>query len=146
MSEPPPQAPPRRKRRVQIPPNCDLTLGVRCVDKTTPGRTVWTMAAQEKFANPAGVVQGGFLAAMADTAMSAAAVTFLEGRKATVANVEMKVSFTAPARVGTMITATAWVVRGGRRVSFLETELHDESGVLVLKASSTFIYTELAAG
>jgi uncharacterized protein (TIGR00369 family) len=100
------------------------------------------MFAAEKFANPAGVVQGGFLAALADTAMSTAAVTFLEGRKATVANVEMKVSFTAPARIGTTVTATAWVVRGGRRVSFLETEIHDGDGRLVLKASSTFLYTE----
>lgn len=135
---------PKPKRRVQIPPNCDLTLGVRCVDKSVPGRTTWSMLGHEKFANPAGVVQGGFLAALADTAMSTAAVTFLEGRKASVVNVEMKVSFTAPAKVGSVITATAWVVKGGRRVSFVETELADDEGLLVLKASSTFIYTELA--
>jgi len=136
---------PQPKRRVQIPPNCDLTLGVRCLDKSVPGRTTWSMYTHEKFANPNNVVQGGFLAALADTAMSTAAVTFLEGRKAAVANLEMKVSFTAPARIGTTVTATAWVVRGGRRVAFLETELHDDAGLLVLKASSTYLYTEVPA-
>ena len=75
--------------------------------------------------------------------MSAAAVTFLEGRKVAVANVEMKVSFTAPAQVGGNVTATAWVVKGGRRVAFLESELRDDAGLLVLKASSTFLYTDL---
>jgi len=46
-------------RRVQVPPNCDLTLGMTCVDKSEPGRAVWRMTADERFANPTGVVQGG---------------------------------------------------------------------------------------
>ena len=130
-------------RRVQVPPNCDLTLGLVLVDKSTPGRTVWYMRAQEKFANPAGVVQGGFLAALADSAMSSAAVTFLEGRRAAVANLEMKVSFVAPVPIGDHLTATASVVRGGRRVAFLEAEAVDDSGPIVLRASSTYLYTDL---
>ncbi|HLF40362.1 MAG TPA: PaaI family thioesterase [Acidimicrobiia bacterium] len=128
--------------RVQIPPNCDLTLGLVCLDKSTPGRTVWAMRAHERFANPAGVTQGGFLAALADSAMSTAAVTFLEGRRASVANVEMKVSFLAPARTGSTLTATATVVRGGRRVAFLETEIVDDAGTAVLRGSSTYVYGE----
>jgi uncharacterized protein (TIGR00369 family) len=131
-----------KARRVQVPPNCDLTLGLSLVDKSTPGRTTWRMRAQEKFANPAGLVQGGFLAALADSAMSTAAVTFLEGRKATVANVEMKVSFLAPVPVGAGLTCTGWVVRGGRRVAFLEAEVTDGEGAVVLRASSTYVYGE----
>ena len=130
-------------RRVQIPPNCDLTLGLTCLDKSVPGRTVWSMPAQVQFANPNNVTQGGFLAAMADTAMSTAAVTFLEGRKAVVVNVEMKISFTGPARTGTTLTATAQVVKGGKRVSFVETEIVDADGVMVARASSTYLYTDL---
>ena len=128
--------------RVQIPPNCDLTLGLVRLDTSVPGRTVWQMRAHEKFANPVGVTQGGFLAALADSAMSTAAVTFLEGRKATVANLEMKVSFLAPARTGTLLTATAQVVRGGRRVAFLEAEVVDDRGDVVLRGSSSFLYGE----
>ena len=85
---------------LQVPPNCDLTLGLRCVDKATPGATVWEMRADERFANPAGIIQGGFLAAMLDSSMGASAVTALRGRRANVANAEMKVSFLRPARVG----------------------------------------------
>lgn len=131
-----------RRRSLQVPPSCDLTLGLACVDKSTPGRTVWQMRAQEKFANPGGFTQGGFLAALADTAMSTAAVTFLEGRRASVANVEMKVSFLDPARTGTTLTATAWVVRGGHRVAFLEAEVRDSDDALVARASSTYIFGE----
>jgi uncharacterized protein (TIGR00369 family) len=130
--------------RVQVPPNCDLILGLALVDKSTPGRTVWRMRAQEKFANPAGVVQGGFLAALADSAMSTAAVTFLEERRAAVANLEMKVSFLAPVPIGSDLIATARVVRGGRRVAFVEADITDSSGGSVLRASSTYLYTDLA--
>jgi uncharacterized protein (TIGR00369 family) len=137
-----PSEPWARSGRVQVPPNCDLTLGLVLVDKSTPGRTVWRMRAQEKFANPAGVVQGGFLAALADSAMSTAAVTFLGDRRAAVANVEMKVSFLAPVPIGSVVTATASVVRGGRRVAFLEAEILDGAGDSVLRASSTYLYTD----
>ena len=37
-------------KRVQVPPNCDLTLGIVCTDKSEPGRTVWRMLADERFA------------------------------------------------------------------------------------------------
>ena len=53
-----------------------------CVDKSEPGVTVWQMAAEEHLANPAGVIQGGFLAAFADSAMATATVTNLQGRRA----------------------------------------------------------------
>ncbi len=59
----------------RLPPNCDLTLGMRCIDKSQPGVTVWQMAAEEHLANPVGVIQGGFLAAFADSAMATATVT-----------------------------------------------------------------------
>src|SRR5450759_3933056 len=89
-------------QRIQVPPNCELTLGMTCIDKSEPGRTVWRMSADERFANPAGIIQGGFLSAMADSAMGAAAVTFAvaSGRKVFSSNVEMKTSFLAPTRVG----------------------------------------------
>jgi len=128
--------------RIQVPPNCDLTLGMVCVDKSTPGHTVWRMEAAERFSNPAGIMQGGFVAALADSSMGASAVTFLEGRKAFVANAELKVSFLKPVRIGSTLTCTAQVISGGRRLSFLEAEVRDDEDRLVLKASSTYVYTE----
>jgi uncharacterized protein (TIGR00369 family) len=85
-----------------------------CVDKATPGVTVWTMPAAEHMANPVGVVQGGFLAAFADSAMATATVTNLRGRRALTANTDL---------------------------TFVEAEITDTSGRLVAKAASTYLLT-----
>ena len=126
---------------LQVPPNCDLTLGLVCVDKSEPGTTVWRMPADERFTNPAGILQGGFLAACCDSAMGAASVTWVKDRKVFSANVELKVSFLAPVRPGGFLTCTSRVVSGGNRVAFVEAEVVDGSGRLVAKASSTYVLT-----
>jgi uncharacterized protein (TIGR00369 family) len=112
-----------------------------CLDKSVPGVTVWRMPAGEQFANPVGVVQGGIVAAFADSAMSTAAVTNLQGRRAYVANTELKISFVRAAPVGSPLTCTARVIGGGNRVTFVEAEVTDEAGELVAKASSTYLLT-----
>lgn len=124
---------------VQVPPNCDLTLGMVCVDKSVAGRTVWTMPADERFTNPVGMIQGGFLAACLDSAMGAATVTWARGRKVFTANAEIKVSFLAPVRPGGTLTCTSQVISGGERIAFTEGELVDDQGRLVAKASSTYV-------
>lgn len=128
-------------RRVQVPPNCDLTLGMVCIDKSEPGRSVWQMLADERFANPVGIVQGGFVAAFADSAMGAASVTFAKDRKVFSANAEIKVSFLKPAKVGSVLTCTAYVISGGNRAAFIEAEITDEDGRMIAKASSTYLLT-----
>jgi uncharacterized protein (TIGR00369 family) len=127
--------------RVQVPPNCDLTLGMVCVDKSEPGTTVWQMPADERFTNPVGIIQGGFLAACCDSAMGAATVTWAQGRKVFSANAELKVSFLAPVRPVGTLTCTSRVVSAGTRVAFVEAEVADGEGRLVAKASSTYILT-----
>ena len=128
-------------KRVQVPPNCDLTLGMVCIDKSEPGRTVWRMVADERFGNPVGIVQGGFLAAFADSSMGAASVTFAGDRKVFSANAEMKISFLKAVPVGSELTCTAFVISGGKRAAFVEAEVVDGDGRLVAKASSTYILT-----
>jgi len=124
---------------VQVPPNCDLTLGMVCLDKSEPGRTVWRMLADERFANPTGLIQGGFLAAFADSSMGAAALTFARERKVFAANAEIKVSFLKAVPVGATLTCTAYVISGGSRAAFAEAEVVDDAERLVLKASSTYL-------
>src|SRR5271165_695222 len=111
-----------------------------CRDKSEPGRTVWTMTADERFANPAGIMQGGFLAAFCDSAMGAAAVTFVEGRRVVAANAEMKVSFLAPVVIGSVLSCEAAVVSGGSRVAFVEATVVTGEGAVVARASSTYMY------
>jgi uncharacterized protein (TIGR00369 family) len=120
-----------------------MALGLRCEDKSVPGTTVWSMPADERFANPGGVMQGGILAALADSAMAASTVTWArgQGRRVHTANTEMKISFLRPAVVGGTLTCTARVISGGGRVVFVEAEVAGESGALVAKASSTYLLT-----
>jgi uncharacterized protein (TIGR00369 family) len=143
---------------MQVPPNSDLTLGMVCVDKATPGRCTWRMQADERFANPAGIMQGGFLGAFADSAMGAAAVTFVQGRRVFAANAEMKISFLAPVPPGASLLCTAEVVSGGSRVAFVEASVvavapggggegGDDAGAepeerLVARANSTYVFRE----
>jgi len=146
---------------MQVPPNSDLTLGMVCVDKSVPGRCTWRMRADERFANPAGIMQGGFLGAFADSAMGAAAVTFVAGRKVFAANAEMKISFLGPVPAGAALECTAEVVSGGARVAFVEASIVARSGGgngggveagdlpapeerLVARASSTYLFRDRA--
>jgi uncharacterized protein (TIGR00369 family) len=124
---------------LQVPPNCDLTLGMVCLEKAEPGRTVWRMTADERFANPVGIMQGGFLCAFADSAMGASAVTWAAGRKVHSANAEMKVSFMRRVPVGAELTCTATVVSGGQRAAFVEADVVDGEGRLVARGSSTYL-------
>jgi uncharacterized protein (TIGR00369 family) len=133
--------------RMQVPPNSDLTLGMTCVDKATPGRCVWRMRADERFANPAGIMQGGFVGAFADSSMGAAAVTYAEGRRVFCSNAEMKISFLGAVTPGSDLTCTAEVVSGGRRVAFVEASVTaradgQEGERLVARATSTYIYKD----
>ena len=124
--------------RIQVPPNCELTLGMTCVDKEVAGRTVWRMRADERFANPAGIVQGGFIGAMADSAMGSAAVTYAKGagRKVFASNVEMKTSFLRPAMPG-KLRAVGKVLKWGKSIAFVEGEVFDPEGRLLAKATAT---------
>jgi uncharacterized protein (TIGR00369 family) len=86
-------------------------------------------------------MQGGFLGAFADSAMGAAAVTFVEGRKVFAANAEMKISFLAPVPPGAALTCIAEVVSGGATVAFVEASITaGEDHRLVARANSTYIF------
>jgi uncharacterized protein (TIGR00369 family) len=133
-----------KRQGMQVPPNSDLTLGMTCLDKSVPGRSTWRMRADERFTNPAGIVQGGFLGAFADSAMGAAAVTFVRGRKVFAANAEMKISFLKPVTVGSVLVCTADVVSGGSSVAFVEASITaanpDGEEHLVARATSTYMF------
>jgi len=99
------------------------------------------MFADERFENPAGIMQGGFIGAFADSTMGAAAVTFTEGRPVIVANAEMKISFLAAVTTGSELSCTAEVVSGGGRVAFVEASVM-AGDRLVARASSTYLFKE----
>lgn len=88
-----------------------------------------------QFRNPAGCIQGGFLAAMLDDTMGPAVFAMTEGALYTVTT-DMNVSYMAPAKVGP-IWGEGRVVHLGKSTAFLEAELRDETGLLIARATST---------
>jgi uncharacterized protein (TIGR00369 family) len=110
-----------------------------CVKKDEPGVTVWTMTAEERFCNPVGMLQGGFLGAFCDSAMGASSITAARERKVFSANAEMKISFLRPVPMDSFLTCTATTISVGSRVAFVEADVVDQDGRLVARATSTYM-------
>jgi uncharacterized protein (TIGR00369 family) len=91
--------------------------------------------ASDRFVNPMGNIQGGFLAAMLDETLGPALVATLDdGQFAP--TLELKVSFLRPAAPG-RIVGTGRIVHRGGSIAFLAGELRDESGELLATATAT---------
>jgi uncharacterized protein (TIGR00369 family) len=94
------------------------------------------VAAHHKQAH--GVVHGGVLAALADTAGGLA--TYMAVPRGTrVATVEMKINFLEPVEKGNVV-ADARVLRRGRHLTVVDCDLHDGDGHLLGKALMTFSF------
>lgn len=117
-------------------PPCARLLGWRVVDaRPADGWIRIGFMGREEFLNPAGAIQGGFLAAMLDDTMGPAVFAHTQGAVYT-ATIDMNVSFLAPARVG-VIFGEGQVVQLGKTVGFVEARLTDEAGLLLAKASAS---------
>lgn len=119
----------------------DGFMGFRLVSWSPDGAVV-EADVDGRFANPTGVVHGGVLMGLADSAMGLTVTGLLgEGKAGT--NTDLQMRFLRPTKHG-RITATARVVRKGRRTLVLECDVVDEAGRLVARASSTFLVLDAA--
>ena len=101
-----------------------------------PRRVLMHMQVDERHLQVHGVVHGGVLAALADTAGGLA--TYMACPRGTrVATIEMKINYLEAVEGGT-ISADAEVVRLGRHISVVDCDLRDEKRRLVGKALMTF--------
>ena len=120
-------------------------LGARVVSwDPERGILVTEYEAGPEFCNLVGTVQGGILTAMLDNAMSYAALARL-GPEFRVPSLEIKTSFTEPARPG-RLTGEGWEVRRGRQVAFIAGRLLDDAGRLVAAATGTALIRRIAPG
>ncbi len=104
--------------------------------EASPGRALMHMKVDERHLQVHGVVHGGVLAALADTAGGLA--TYMACPRGTrVATIEMKINYLEAVEGGT-IAAEAEVVRLGRHVSVVDCDIRDEKRRLVGKALMTF--------
>jgi len=117
-------------------PPCAELLGWTLLDMDETAGTVRVgFTARPEFLNPAGFVQGGFLAAMLDDVMGPAALVMSDGWSFT-STIDMNVSFLAPARLGPLI-GEGRVIQLGKTIGYLQGELRDEAGTLIARATST---------
>ncbi len=117
-------------------PPCTETVGMRLVHVDQKQLTAcYTFEAKRDFANPTGAIQGGFIAAMLDEAMSATAI-IASNVTMNAPTLEMKVSFLRPLFVGSA-TAEARILKWGKSTCFIEADLFDPNGNLVARASAT---------
>lgn len=91
--------------------------------------------ADERFTNPGGTVQGGFLAAMLDDTQGPALFAMTDG-KIYAPTIDFSVSFLKAALPGAFI-GKGRVINLGRTIVFTEAELFDESGDMVARATFT---------
>jgi uncharacterized protein (TIGR00369 family) len=117
-------------------PPCARLLGWRLIDaKPEIGWVQVGFEAKPEFCNPAGFVQGGFLAAMLDDTMGPAVLVKSNGALYT-ATIDLQVRFLAPARIG-LLTAEATAVQVGKTIGFIEAKLRDVDGVVVAMATAS---------
>jgi uncharacterized protein (TIGR00369 family) len=123
------------------PPPCAKTLGIEFVAIDGKRGTVEVkFEARPEFLNPAGNVQGGFLAAMLDDTMGPALVATLDdGEFAPTVN--LNVQFHRPAKVGPL-KGLGRVVLRGKEICQLTGELL-QNDKIVATASATAIIRKM---
>lgn len=127
--------PPPPFDRLQPPPAA-THLGFKFLEvDAEAGRVTIEFTARPEFLNPAGFVQGGFLAATLDDTMGPAVVAKSQGALFT-SSIDMNVSFLAPAKPGKLI-GRGEILRLGKTIAFLQATLEDEDGAVVARATSS---------
>ena len=120
------------------PPPAAVLLGWELEDVDPDAGTIeLSFTAREDFLNPAGHVQGGFLAAMLDDTLGPALVaTLSDGEWAPTIN--LNVQFVRPAKPG-RLRSRGRVVKKGRDIAFLAGELLDGDDVVATATASAVI-------
>ena len=86
------------------------------------------------FCHSIDVVQGGFVTAMLDTAMSHA-VMALNKEITNISSLEIKTTYLEPTRAG-KLRVEGWAIKKGYKIAFMEGHIYDENNVLTATASS----------
>lgn len=114
------------------------TLGIEPV-QAEPGRVSFTLAPGEYHLNPFGIVHGGVLAGLMDTAMGCAVHSLLPAAVGYVTS-ELNVRFLRPAVLtGGSLTCTADVVHPGRTAMVASARVVDASDRVIALAGATCV-------
>lgn len=123
-----------------MPPSA-ATLGWELISFDAEAQTIRVgFLGKPEFLNPAGMVQGGFLAAMLDDTMGPLVYAAHNGTKFG-STTDLHVTYLRPVKAG-RIEAAGRVVKAGRSMTFLEGELFDAEGRLCARATASFFVSE----
>ena len=111
------------------------TLGIQCT-KMSPEEVVLTLDWAPGLCTGAGILHGGAIMALADSAGGAAAFANLPQGSGGTSTIESKTNFLGAVREGT-VTATAKPLHIGGSTIVIETELRNDTGKLVGKVTQT---------
>ena len=111
-------------------------LGIE-LDNISKGAATLGLDVRKELTQNHGVVHGGAIASIIDTAMAFAIITLLAPREK-VTTVGLTISYLRPLTKG-RITAVAKVVRAGRRLFVVTADVFDDDGKLATTALSTYI-------
>jgi len=111
-------------------------LGIE-LDDISEGAATLGLDVRKELKQNHGVVHGGAIASLIDTAMAFAIITLLAPREK-VTTVDLTVSYLRPLTKG-RITARARVVRSGRRLLVVSADVFGDDGILASTALSTYI-------
>jgi uncharacterized protein (TIGR00369 family) len=121
-------------RRRMVASDFHRWIGIELLD-ARPGEVDLVLEAEPRHLNLQGLLHGGMIATLADTATGLAVRTKLEPGTRHV-TVQLDVQFLSPGRPG-KIFARGRVIRAGRQIAHTEAEITDAGGKLLAKAHST---------
>lgn len=125
----------RIKKALQTVPFAKL-LGIE-LEEVAPGSATLGFDIRDDLKQNNGVVHGGAIASLVDTATAFAIISLLPPEeKATTA--DLTISYLRPLRNG-RAHSTARVIRAGRRLIVVSAELVDDAGKLIATALTTYI-------
>lgn len=111
-------------------------LGLQ-LGEVRPGEVSIYLDIRDELKQNQGVVHGGAIASLIDTASAFAVLTRVDVNER-VTTTDLTIHYLRPAVVG-RIVATARIIRGGRRLFVLSVEVQDEADALIATAVTTYI-------
>ena len=116
-------------------PLCE-TLGMTA-SALSPERVVAHLEWRPELCTAGGLLHGGAVMALADTAGAACAYLNLPADATGTSTIESKTNFVGTVRDGANVTATAVPLHVGRSTMVIETELRADDGRIVAKTTQT---------
>ncbi|WP_460949850.1 PaaI family thioesterase [Spirosoma daeguense] len=105
------------------------------------GRLVIEFLVREELTNPAGILHGGASAAILDDLVGT--MVFSLGRPYAYTSVNLSVDYLHAARIDSVVTATAELIREGKNIIHCEGRIESADGKIIAKCATNLIQTSV---